>query len=123
MLTIPVWDLLASYDGDSKNFSFEWPIFDGFFEDINIIWNLNFKIKLITINNWIHVIFSDLYANIIYDGKKEEIKIKEFEREWKTQIDPLDPNDINQINTKNMTIDLKPVIREEIIMAFHNNNL
>lgn len=123
MLTIPVWDLLSSYEGDSKIFSFEWPIFDWFFEDIQIIGDLSFKIKIIAIEDWISAIFSDLSAHISYEWKQDLIKISDFERQWKKRIDPLDPNDIHEINTKNMTINLKPVIREELIIAFHSQNI
>ena len=55
--------------------------------------------------------------------RKCKIHIAEFDRLWKTRRDPLDPDDIYAVNTKNMTIDLAPVIREEIIMAFHNENM
>lgn len=61
-------------------------------------------------------------TTLIYEGKKESISIPEFERIWKHRVDPLDPDDIYEIS-KNMTIDLAPVIREELIMAFHMNNL
>lgn len=123
MFTIPVWDLINSHDGDSKIFSFEWPIFDWYFEDITFIEPLQFKIKLLTLHNGIISTIENLETTIFYENKKQKIFIKSFEREWKIQYDPLDPDDVRQINTKNMTIDLSPIIREEIIMAFHNENL
>lgn len=122
MLTIPVWDLVQSYDGDSKIFSFDWPIFDGFFEDIILTEPLQFSVKLITTEEGIHAILSNVRTTLVYEGKKEPIAIPEFERIWKHRVDPLDPDDIYEIS-KNMTIDLAPVIREELIMAFHMNNL
>ena len=123
MFTIPVGDLINSYDGDSKIFSFDGEIFDGFYEDLTFLKPLLFTIKLIVIDDGIHGIFTNFSTEISYENKKAKISIPEFERVWKTQIDPLDGDDINLINTKNMTIDLKDVIREEIIMAFHSENL
>lgn len=124
MFTIPVGDLINSYEGDSKIFSFDGEIFDWYFDDIRFIQPLVFKIKLLTVEGGIHAFFEELSTKIIYENKTQKIFIKDFERIWKMQIDPLeDGDDINQINTKNMTIDLAPVIREEIIMAFHNENL
>ena len=84
---------------------------------------LLFTIKLIVIEDGIHGIFTNFSTEVSYENKKTGISIPEFERIWKTQIDPLDGDDINLVNTKNMTIDLKNVIREEIIMAFHSQNL
>lgn len=123
MFTIPVGDLINSYDGDSKIFSFNGEIFDGFYEDLKFLKPLLFTIKLIVIEDGIHGIFTNFSTEVSYENKKTRISIPEFERIWKTQIDPLDGDDINLVNTKNMTIDLKNVIREEIIMAFHSENL
>lgn len=123
MFTIPVGDLINSYDGDSKIFSFDGEVFDGFYEDLKFLKPLLFTIKLIVIEDGIHGIFTNFSTEVSYENKKTRISIPEFERIWKTQIDPLDGDDINLINTKNMTIDLKNVIREEIIMAFHSQNL
>ena len=123
MFTIPVGDLINSYDGDSKIFSFDGEVFDGFYEDLKFLKPLLFTIKLIVIEDGIHGIFTNFSTEVSYENKKTGISIPEFERIWKTQIDPLDGDDINLVNTKKMTIDLKNVIREEIIMAFHSQNL
>ena len=123
MFTIPVGDLINSYDGDSKIFSFDGEVFDGFYEDLKFLKPLLFTIKLIVIEDGIHGIFTNFSTEVSYENKKTGISIPEFERIWKTQIDPLDGDDINLVNTKNMTIDLKNVIREEIIMDFHSQNL
>ena len=123
MFTIPVGDLISSYDGDSKIFSFDGEVFDGFYEDLKFLKPLLFTIKLIVIEDGIHGIFTNFSTEVSYENKKTRISIPEFERIWKTQVDPLDGDDINLVNTKNMTIDLKNVIREEIIMAFHSENL
>lgn len=123
MFTIPVGDLMVSYNGDSKNFSFDGEIFESFFEDITFLKPLKFSLKLITIEWGIHAIFSNFETEVMYEGKQTPISITEFDRTWKEDFDPLDSDDVKQINLKNMTIDLKDVIREEIIMAFHNENL
>ncbi len=123
MLTIPVWDLLNSYDGDSKNFAFEGEIFDWYYDDIQFLKPLEFKIKLLVVNDGIHAFFTELSTEILYENKKQKIHISDFERIWKSRIDLLDPDDIYEINMKNATIDLAPVIREEIIMAFHSENM
>lgn len=123
MFTIPVGDLINSYDGDSKIFSFDGEVFDGFYKDLKFLKPLLFTIKLIVIEDGIHGIFTNFSTEVSYENKKTRISIPEFERIWKTQIDPLDGDDINLVNTKNMTINLKNVIREEIIMAFHSENL
>lgn len=123
MFVLPVWDLVASYAWDSKIFSFEWPIFDGYYPDIKFVEPLQFSLKLLTLDDGIFAEFTKLSTTIVYEWKKEVIHIASFEREWKLDYDPLNTNDINYIDKKSMTIDLSPVIREEIIMAFHTNNL
>ena len=123
MLTIPVGDLLNSYDGDSKIFSFDGPIFDGFYEDIHFLAPLKFSLKLLSLGDGIISTIENLETEIFYENKKQKIFIKKFEREWRIHYDPLSPDDICQINMKNATIDLSDVIREEIIMTFHNENL
>lgn len=114
--------MLYSYTGDSKNFSFDGPIFENFYEDIIFEEDLHFSIKLISIENGIHAVFSHLETQIIYEQKSFEINISQFERVWKTEKDPLDGDDVGTI-TKSNTIDLAPVIREEIIMHIHAQNL
>lgn len=123
MFEIPVGDLVNSYDGDSKIFSFDGEIFEGFYEDITFLKPLQFTIKIISVDDGIHGIFSDFSTQIKYENKISEIQIPEFERIWKMNIDPLDGDDVREINTKNMSIDLKDVIREELIMGFHSSNL
>lgn len=118
MFTIPVWDLLASYSGDSKEFSFEWEVYDGYFEDIKFLSPLKFRIKIVSVDDGVMVLFSHFSTQVQYDGKKHTISINEFERHFKKDFDPIsDPNDIQPIDTKNMSIDISAVIREEIIMA------
>mgnify|MGYP006888932806 CR=1 FL=1 len=116
MLQIPVWDLLASYSGDSKNFTFAWEIYDGYMEDIQFLKPLEFQIKIISLDDGVEVIFDDLKTEILYEWQKHSIDIGNFERTFKKYIDPLiDGDDVRLI--ENMQIDLTPVIREELIIA------
>jgi hypothetical protein len=73
-----------------------------------------------SLDDGVEVFFEQLETTIQYEGKKHPIMISKFERTWKTQIDPMiDGDDIQQLDTKTMSIDLAPVIREELIMASH----
>lgn len=120
MFQIPVSELLLSYTGDSKSFSFSWEVFDGYFEDINFREPLQFTVKMMTLDDGLSVSFEKLETVVEYEGKRYNIHISSFDRIWKNKIDPLeDADDVREINIKNMTIDLAPVIREEIIMACH----
>lgn len=119
MFSLPVWDLLSSYDGDSQSFSFEAPIFDGFYEDIQFIDPLSFSLKIIAFDEEIHGQFSHFKTKVRYEKRTYTIHIPSFERIWKMNPTTDDPDDIRQIDTKNMTIDFKDVIREEIIMECH----
>ena len=49
--------------------------------------------------------------------------LSQFDRIWKIQRDAHDPDDISEIEMRTQTIDLGPIIREEIIMACHNDFL
>lgn len=120
MFTLPVADILASYSWDSKNFSFSGEVFDGYYEDIKFIAPLEFNLKIIGLDDTVDVVFEKFHTRVEYEGKKHDIDIAGFDRTWKMHIDPLDdPDDIHEIDRKNMSIDLAPVIREEIIMACH----
>lgn len=67
MFTIPVGDLLSSYEGDNKNFSFDGEIFDGFFDDLSFTEPLTFDIKLIGLDDSVQGLFSNLKAHIVYE--------------------------------------------------------
>ena len=120
MFVIPIADILSSYTGDSKKFSFSGDIFDGYMEDITFTSPLQFDIQLIALDDGVEAIFDKLVTEVIYEGKKHTISILNFARTWKRVIDSLtDDDDIRQIDMRGMTIDLTPVLREEIIMACH----
>ena len=120
MFTVPISDILSSYTGDSKNFSFSGEVFDGFFEDIRFLSPLEFDIRIIALHDGVECLFEKLVTTVEYDWQRHSVKIANFERTWKKYLDPLeDPDDVREINMKNQTIDLAPVIREEIIMACH----
>jgi hypothetical protein len=117
MFTLPVWDILASYDGDSKNFSFEGEIFDGYFDDIVFKKPLSFEIYIMWLDDRVEVICKNLKTQVVYDGRSHDVSIGEFEREFKLKREPGDPDDIGEIDSHGMTVDLAPILREEIIMA------
>lgn len=120
MFVIPIADILSSYTGDSKKFSFSGDIFDGYMEDISFMTPLEFSIQLIALDDGVEVIFDHLTATVTYEDKKHPLNILGFARTWKKSIDALtDDDDVRQIDMRGMTIDLTPVLREEIIMACH----
>jgi hypothetical protein len=119
MFTLPVWDILSSYTGDSKQFSFSGEIFDGYFEDISFLAPLDFRIQIIALDDGVEVLFDVFHTRVHTDEHDHDIDLTPFGRTWKKRQDPLQPDDICLIDTKNMTIDLAPVIREEILMACH----
>lgn len=118
MFVISISDILASYTGDSKKFSFSGEIFDGYMEDLIFRTPLEFSLQIIALDDGVEVIFDTLHTEVSYEWKVHQVSIANFSRTWKKQVDPLlDDDDIRQIDTRNMTIDLTPVLREEIIMA------
>jgi hypothetical protein len=121
MFTIPVWDLLSSYTWDSRDFSFSWPIFNGYYSDIEFLENLEFTIQIMTLDDGVNVTWKNLSATVRYEWKKHTLSLDEFDRVWKIQKEDTDPDDIHEIDMRWQTIDLAPVIREEIIMACHND--
>ena len=121
MFTIPVWDLISSYTGDSREFAFAGPIFDGYYEDIRFLSDLEFAVSIMTLDDGIYVSWSYLRTTVEYEGKKETIELAPFDRTWKIKLEKWDPDDISEIDMKSQTIDLGPVIREEIIMECCNS--
>jgi hypothetical protein len=121
MFILPIWDLLSSYTGDSRDFGFLWPIFDGYYEDIKFLSDLDFQIQIMTLDDGVHVTWNHLNTTVEYEGKKQVINLSEFDRTWKIEREAWDPDDISEIDMRTQTIDLGPIIREEIIMACHNN--
>lgn len=117
MFKIPVGDLMSSYSWDTQSFSFSGEVYDGYMDDVTFIKPLEFSIDLISIDDGISVVFKNLDTEVQYEWISHPVHISEFERTFKSSLDPLDPDDIRPI--ENMMIDLGPVLREEIIMATH----
>jgi uncharacterized metal-binding protein YceD (DUF177 family) len=89
-------------------------------EDISFKKPLEFSLELIALDDGVSVIFQNLRTEVDYEEKIHTVNIGNFERTWKKSIDPkTDDDDIQQLDIHSMTIDLAPVIREEIIMACH----
>jgi hypothetical protein len=118
MFEIPIWDLLNSYSWDSQDLEFNWEVYSWFYEDIEFLGNLYLKLKLINLDSWIMAIIEKLEAEVKYEWKSKKILLEKIEREFKEKFDPADPDDIKYINTKNSTINLKDIIREEILIQF-----
>ena len=74
-----------------------------------------------TLDDGVNVTWEYLKTTVEYEWKKQSISLNTFDRLWKNHLEEWDPDDISEIDIKNQTIDLGPVIREEIIMACHNN--
>lgn len=120
MFTLPISDILSSYTGDSKKFSFSGEIFDWYMEDIIFQAPLDFSIQIIALDDWVEVVFYNLSTVVLYEEKIHTVKIVDFARTWKKSIDTMmDDDDVGLIDAKSWTIDLTPVLREEIIMACH----
>ena len=116
MFEIPVWDILASYTWDSKELEFNWVVYDWYYDDLTIINNLELKIKIIWLDDWVTLIIDNLKAKVKYKDLIRFIEIKNIEREFKEKPDPSYPDDIKYINKTWLTIDLKDIIREEILI-------
>jgi hypothetical protein len=71
------------------------------------------------IEDRIEIFCRNFSTEVIYEQKKHHIAIALFDREFKLHKNPDDPDDIGEIDSHGMTIDIAPVIREEIIMACH----
>ena len=119
MFTIPVWDILSSYTWDSKKFSFSGEVFDGFFSDITFLAPLEFDIQILALDDGVEVLFEKLDTRVRYEWSDHTVHIARFDRQWKKKKELLDADDIYEIDSHSMMIDLAPVIREEIIMACH----
>lgn len=85
--------------------------------DLTFLKPLEFSIQIVSIDDGISVIFDELSTVVEYEKKKHSIHVSNFERIFRTHPDPLDADDVQPI--KNNTINLAPVLREEIIMAIH----
>ncbi|EKE28848.1 MAG: hypothetical protein ACD_3C00003G0002 [uncultured bacterium (gcode 4)] len=116
MFEIPVWDILSSYSGDSKILEFKWEIPDGFYDEFNFTKPLELKIKIIWLDNWVDVVIEKLTTAVKYWDIIKFIDLENIDREFRSNFDPLNPDDIKYINKSGWTIDLKDVIKEEILI-------
>lgn len=114
MFEIHVWDLLASYSWDSRDLEFDWEIYDWYYEDLLFLKNLIMRIKIIWLDDWVTVVIENLKTQVKYWGKICFIEINNVDREFRLHKNPEDTDDINYI--KDWTIDLKDIIREEILI-------
>ena len=119
MFQINVWDLLSSYTGDSKELEFEGEVMSGYYEDIVFTKPLSFRIKLIALDDGIEAIFETIDTEVEHEGLSREVHIENVARTFKEWFDPLAPDDIKFIESKNKTIDFKDVLREEILISLY----
>lgn len=122
MFQIPVWDLLASYTGDSQELAFDGPVYEGYYDDLTFLSNLKLKIRLIAIDEGIELLLSELQASVQFEWMPHTVEfiasetVEPIARRFVTEYDPLLPDDIGIVDVKNSTIDLKNIIREEILL-------
>lgn len=114
MFEIPVWDLLTSYSWDSKELEFSGEVYNWYYEDLIFLKNLDLKIKIIGLDNGVTLIIENLSTQVRYWDKICFINIENVDREFKKHKEETDSDDIKYI--KNAIIDLKDVIREEILI-------
>lgn len=114
MFEIPVWDLLASYNWDSKELEFDWEIYDWFYEDLTFLKNLEMRIKIIWLDDAVTLIIEKLTTQVRIGDKICFINIENVDREFRLHKKLEDPDDIKTIIDS--AIDLKDVIREEILI-------
>ena len=117
MFELGVGHILESHSGDSETLDFEGDVIPGTFADIETLSPLFFRLTMISLDDGMETIVENLKVKVEYEGKTHEIEIPRFERTFRTDRDPLAPDDVKFVNKKNMTIDLGEVLREEIIMA------
>jgi hypothetical protein len=117
MFEINVGSLLESYAGDSQTLAFEGPVVPGLYDDLTFEGPLSFSVTLISMEDGIEVIVKDLVCKAVYEGNEYDVSIEQFDRMFKTAFDPLAPDDVGFVNTKNATIDLDKAIREEILIS------
>ena len=79
--------MISSYTGDNREFAFSGPIFDGYYEDIRFITDLEFAVSIMTLDDGIYVSWSYLRTTVEYEGKKETIELAPFDRTWKIKLE------------------------------------
>ncbi len=117
MFEINVGALLESYSGDSQVLEFSGEVIPGTFEDLELLSPLSFELTLITLDDGIEAVIRNLQTKVRYETVKHDVTVEEVARTFKTEFDPLATDDVRFVNKKNSSIDLTPVLREEIIMA------
>lgn len=117
MFTISIGHLLSSFPGDNETHEFEGEVPADLYEDVEVVGPLKFNLTLIALDEGIEAIIRDLDAKVMYEGKEHMVSIDEVGRTFLAGYDPLAPDDVRFIDMKHHSIDLTPVIREELIMA------
>ncbi len=117
LLSIPVGDLLDSHAGDTREYSFEGEIPEGYYDDLEFLSALSFRVRLISLDDGIEVIIDSLSARVRHEGGTKSISLSGIGRTYNRTYDPLAPDDVKTVNMKHHTIDLSEVVREEILIS------
>ena len=119
MFKIPVGELLASYEGDTRSLMFHDDVPEDLWDDLILKDTLELDIQLTHIKGGIEVYFTRFETVADIDGIEYEIDIPPFERVFLEREDMNDPGSLDIINRKTGIIDLSHVIREETLMYAH----
>lgn len=117
MFEIPIWNLLYSFTWDTQELEFSWEVLPWFYDDLEFLSPLSMKIKLISLDDGITVVIEKLDTKVKYENEEKEISLSNVDREFKLEHSIENPDDIKYINQKNMSLDLKDIIREEILIS------
>ena len=122
-LTFGIGKLLRSNLGHSELYTFDGPVE---FEDLVVKGDLNGKIELMRTDKGINAEVTEMEATAVLKCEKclsdfeFPVKIESMSREYLLKEPEIieDPNDIFLIDKKHLNIDLKEMLRQEIILQF-----
>lgn len=123
MFILSVQDILGSFTGDARSLSFEAPIPKSTFSAFECLTPLVFELRLTTEEDSITATFLHLYVRVRFASQTVEVDLHDIDRIFKPRILPSDPDDIRPIDMRNQTIDLLPVLEEEITIFCHAQSL
>lgn len=117
MFTIPVGHLLQSYPGDRQSLEFSNKIPSDTFEDIECVDPLAIRMDLIALQDGVEVVLHSITCPTLrYNDRLYDVTVSDVSRTYKQHFDPLAPDDIKFIDMKHSTIDITPILREEILI-------
>lgn len=75
MFTIDVSSLLTSYTGDSQTFNFEGEVPAGTLGNLELASPLKMRVKLVTLDDGIEVVFEEISSTIRHDGRPHTLSV------------------------------------------------